>query len=252
VSAQKKPIKQTIKVGRIQAGDNWDPEPGGWMRLAAVMNNTVATTVEVTPVKPEADALKPFKVLHLTGTTRITLTAEQQKAIKDWVAGGGTLLIDAAGGSSEFAATIEAQLAQMFPGDVQQLNDPIPGAHALYSVTGTKLTEVAYRPFARGRLPGGQRTALLRGITVNGRLAVIYSKEDLSGGLVGESIDGIMGYTPASATELMRNMVLFGGGASVAAPTTGPATAPTTKPASVAKADPPKAASTSPTTAPAK
>ena len=59
-----------------------------------------------------------------------------------------------------------------------------------------------------------------------------------------------MGYTPDSATEVMRNMVLFGGG--VAAPTTGPATAPTTKPAGVAKAPLPKAATSAPTTAPAK
>jgi hypothetical protein len=37
---------------------------------------------------------------------------------------------------------------------------------------------------------------------------VIYSAEDLSTGLVGQQVDGINGYTPACATEIMRRLVL--------------------------------------------
>ena len=34
------PITQTIKLARLQYAGNWDPEPGGWRRLAAVLHNT--------------------------------------------------------------------------------------------------------------------------------------------------------------------------------------------------------------------
>jgi hypothetical protein len=34
------------------------------------------------------------------------------------------------------------------------------------------------------------------------------SREDLSAGLVGEQIDGIVGYTPDTATDIMRNIIL--------------------------------------------
>ena len=47
-----------------------------------------------------------------------------------------------------------------------------------------------------------------RGIRIDDRLAVIYSREDLSGGLVGQSVDGIVGYDPQSAAELMRRLIL--------------------------------------------
>ena len=44
-------------------------------------------------------------------------------------------------------------------------------------------------------------------MSVNGKLAVIYSPEDLSGGLVGQPVDGINGYDPATATLLMTRIL---------------------------------------------
>lgn len=42
----------------------------------------------------------------------------------------------------------------------------------------------------------------------NGRNAVYFSSEDLSVGLVGEPVDGIVGYEPDLATRLMERMIL--------------------------------------------
>jgi hypothetical protein len=89
---------------------------------------------------------------------------------------------------------------------------------------GGKTSEVAYRAFAR-RVVGSTRTPRLKGIEVNGRFGVFFSAEDLSEGLVGEAVDGIFGYEPASATNLMRNMVTFasgGGGTAKEAPAAKP------------------------------
>jgi len=47
----------------------------------------------------------------------------------------------------------------------------------------------------------------LRGIRLNNRYAVIFSREDISNGLVGIPSDGIIGYTPDSATALTRQLL---------------------------------------------
>ena len=49
-------------------------------------------------------------------------------------------------------------------------------------------------------------------MTFNGRLGVIFSREDLSTGLVGHAVDGVIGYDPVTATVLMRNVILYGTG----------------------------------------
>ena len=38
---------------------------------------------------------------------------------------------------------------------------------------------------------------------------MIVSREDLSIGLVGHAVDGVAGYDPASATPIMRNVILY-------------------------------------------
>jgi hypothetical protein len=48
----------------------------------------------------------------------------------------------------------------------------------------------------------------LKGLKFRKKWAVIYSAEDLTTGLVGQQVDGIYGYTPACATEIMRRLVL--------------------------------------------
>jgi hypothetical protein len=46
---------------------------------------------------------------------------------------------------------------------------------------------------------------------------------DISAGLVGEPVDGIVGYDPASATKLMTNMIVYATRGSV--PASAPAAA---------------------------
>ena len=68
------------------------------------------------------------------------------------------------------------------------------------------------------------------------RIGVLYSREDISGGMVGEPMDGILGYEPAAATKIMQEFVLYGerGGK---APATAPVAAAPDKNAKTAKSN---------------
>ena len=164
--------------------------------------------------------LDGFQVAHLTGTRAFTLTPPAREEIKRFVNAGGTLVVDAAGGSSEFAKSAETELEAMFgAADIKQLNQPLPPSHDLYNAGGKPLDEVHYRNFARVNL-GALKTAQLRGIEKDGRLMVIDSKEDLSVGLVGQQVDGIIGYDPQTATTLMSKVLLYSMEKKTAAATT--------------------------------
>ena len=210
--------ERTVNVARLQYASNWDPEPGGWRRLSAVMHNTFGTGLKVTPVKlGEGKLTSDYKVAHLTGTGRLVLPEKARDEIKKFVEGGGTLIIDAAGGSSEFGIDAQTMVLAMFGGQTAQL----AADHAIYKA-GFPISEVEYRPWARKFL-GNIRAPRLRAVMVNNRPGVILSAEDLSVGLVGHPVDGITGYIPAQykgadgrvrsgATELMANAILFANG----------------------------------------
>jgi hypothetical protein len=200
--------RSTIKVARVQCGDNWDPEPGGWQRLAAVLHNQRSIDVTTEPVPLGPGKLDGFSVAHWTGTTKVSLSDAQRAELKKFVSAGGTLVVDAAGGSPQFASTAEAELVKTF-GDDKSFQQPLPPDHPLFSAGGGKITTVGYRRYAREVLVGNLKSPRLRGIQVAGRLGVIFSAEDWSEGLVGEPIDGILGYDPETATELMTAILEY-------------------------------------------
>ena len=86
-------------------------------------------------------------------------------------------------------------------------------------------------------------------MTINGRLAVIFSAEDLTVGMVGHPVDGIVGYSPMQvkgregsvrfgASEIMANILSYASGGVPVATTGGnavvaPAAQKTPAPAAV-------------------
>ena len=202
--------EHAIKVARLLIGNNPDPEPGGWRRLGTVLKNASVATLETEPVKLGGGKLKGHKIAHLTGTTKVKLSKPQKDEIKQFVDAGGTLIVDAAGGSSEFADTIADELATLFGGGAAKaLVTPLPPTHGLYNLPEMKIDKVGYRNYAKGRLVGRLNNPRVAAIEVNGRPAVFYSREDLSAGLVGNPVDGVLGYDAETATAVMRNLLAY-------------------------------------------
>jgi hypothetical protein len=253
---------RAIKVARLQFAGNWDPEPAGWRRLAAILQKQQQAQVTVETIKFGEGKLDAavYQIAHLTGTGGFTFTKDQLSEIRKFVIKGGVVVCDAAGGDSEFAASAETQLAQIIagsklepiaaddaalaagkggdagapmvaPGPVFQpgaatttqpttepsgkslLPDGPPPATqpaATQAVARAMLPgnfPIEYRSFARARM-GTTENLRLKGIKFRKNWAVVFSAEDLATGMVGQQVDGINGYIPACATEIMRRLVL--------------------------------------------
>jgi Domain of unknown function (DUF4159) len=199
-----------LKVARIKYDGNWNPEPGGWRRFAAVMHNRDQLDLRTEPVTLGPNSsLSGFKVADLTGTGHIKLELDDWLELHAFVENGGTLIIDAAGGSPTFAQDVRAELATAYFDDASQLDRPLRPGHVLYTEIGSKIEQVSYRAYARRVITEDLKMPRIRGIKVGDRIGVFFSAEDISAGLVGEPVDGIVGYTPDSATALMEHMILY-------------------------------------------
>jgi hypothetical protein len=227
---EKKPADRSVRLARLEYPGYWDPEPGGWRRFANLMHNERGIDLRVETVKLGEGKLKAadFPVAHLTGTAKFRLPPAAQKELKEYVEGGGTLIVDAAGGQSEFKDAARTELNAVLGAAAAGLDRPLPADHPVYSAGGQKLAKVGYRNFARSVVGRGNVGPRLRAADVKGRPAVFYSPEDLSVGLVGMQVDGIFGYDPATANELMARLVMHvaGGAPKVAATPAAAATPP--------------------------
>ncbi len=202
--------EKTAKIAQLVVGDNWNPEPGGWRRMAAILHNKDKADITVEPIDLAKQTLSGFKLAHLTGTGHFKLTDVQRRRLAEFVMHGGTLVLDAAGGSGEFADSAEAELRALFPdAAAKALTDPLDIESPIFELPDAKIESVTYREMYKTKVVGKLKTPRLYGIDRSGRIGVFYSREDLTAGMVGEPVDGIAGYTPESATAIMRNIVLY-------------------------------------------
>jgi hypothetical protein len=202
-------IKRKIRIARVRHGGDWNVEPYGWTRLAHYMNNETGTRLLTTTGVPlDGDLLEDFEVAYLAGTQSFELTDDEMRGLRRFLSGGGTLLVDAAGGSREFLRAFERQLPRIRPGRTRVLTADSPIITGAGIPDAANLAGVKFRRATPGSIRA-QGIPHLRAVPARSRLAVIYSPLDLSAGLLGSEVYGVSGYDPESALKIMRNLLLY-------------------------------------------
>ena len=201
------PARRTIRLARLKHSGRYDPEPLAYERFRRMMAHEAKVRLEVVGPMAISDlAAAKAKVATLTGTGPLTLSEAEQKALKSFVEAGGALVVDAAGGDKEFADSAEKMLKTMYGSFKVRI---LSSSSLLYRQSGMLIRQVKYRPRTKVRL-GSRTTAHLRGVLLDGgRVGVIFSREDLTAGLVGYPSYTVDGYHPDTAFELMRNIVVL-------------------------------------------
>ena len=199
----------TVRVAIIEHRANYMPEPLAWRRFAALMGIRHRLKVKISgPTKPHQLDPADWPAAAITGTEKLVFTEAQREALRKYVQAGGMLIIDAAGGSEVFANSAEAELAKILPGAKLARIGP---AHSLYIHAGPAIKEVTYRRAIR-QAPGATNRPRLQAIAREGRLAVIFSRDDLTAGLAGCASWNLRGYSSESSVQLMRNALLYASG----------------------------------------
>lgn len=195
---------RSVSISRIQYDGNWNPEPAGWVRLANVMHNDHQVEVAIaTGAAPQPGSL----MAHLTGTTAPKLSPASQAALRTYVESGGLVMMDAAGSSADAVAGFESLLRALYP---TVLLAPLPLDHPIYRASTFGGVEIENNiNYRRSDGLANVHIPRLRGATVDGKLIAVLSNEDLAAALVGYNIAGLGGYSPASGTDLMRNIILW-------------------------------------------
>jgi hypothetical protein len=122
------------------------------------------------------------------------------------VEAGGVAFIDACGGSGGFDASAQALLRKAFPDDLERPPGP---DHPLLHPSKPGMEDVSrrrLRPLAVERLGAASGAVAL---IEAGKGQVVHAPLDVTSGLLGTDTGGIIGYDPAYAQSLLRNVVFW-------------------------------------------
>ena len=208
VREAEKPTR-TLAAARIVHGGTYDPEPGALRQLSNVLANDHDLDLQVRVLSP-AELGKGQGLAFLTTQGDGELTAAEAELIRKWLQAGGTLWLDAAGGSKAATESARAMLALLMP-DAK----PVPLALDHPIISGTRLGAtaannrwVSYRPYALKSM-GPVNVSRLQAVKIDDRVAIIFSSHDVTCGLAGLEHWGIYGYSAQSARRLVVNSALW-------------------------------------------
>ena len=194
--------EETVKVARLKFNGNWDPEPLAYERFGRLLLEKTGVKVELDSIAIDGLAAAGVKVALLTGTGDLRLTEKETHALRQFVDGGGTLVVDAAGGEKKFGESAWKALKGAFPaGTLAKMKASDP----LFAVDeDSKIESFRYRKKTALRMRSGEPVLMASA----GAGRVIFSYEDITAALVGFPSSTCDGYDPETAYAIMRNVVL--------------------------------------------
>jgi hypothetical protein len=200
----------SLQVVRATHQGNWNAEPlAGELLRASALGAGLDLQISEAPLATIHELDPPPALVWVSGTDAIEFDEEQKKSIRACVEEGGVILFETAGGRGEFASAAEATLQELLGVQAQpMLRDPIITGEGVEPLQ--PLNHMEYRAYSRQELGARESSPRLRGMTIDGKARIIFSREDLSHALLDQPLWGVNGYAPSSARGLMKNMIRFG------------------------------------------
>jgi hypothetical protein len=210
--------KTKLAVARIKYAGDFDPEPLAMGQLKAIMADDHNVDLKVSVVGP-AGLTKEMKVAFLTVSEGMSMTDEELASLKKWVDDGGTLWVDAAGGSVAAVDKEQEILPKVGMTDIASLERT-----AIFTGAGLTGGKDVGEPEVRRFFNARSDRAALKGKMTGQHPSVVALNGDLSAGWAGMNHWGIAGYAAPTARQVVVNGLLL-----VVKENAPPATAPATR-----------------------
>lgn len=204
-----------LQVAQIRHTGQWNAAPRALRNLLLALNDTVGLAASTKPRDLPANdpSLFQYPLLYMHGRTRFQLAPEERDALRLHLTRGGVLFADACCGAAPFDRSFRDLMKQLFP---EHELKAIPVSHELFSEQiGRDVRRLRRRSLDTTNPNAPVSTSVrevepyLEGIELDGRLAVIYSKYDISCALERQSTLSCEGYLPEDAVKLATNIVLY-------------------------------------------
>lgn len=189
----------------IHEGD-WDPDPSAVHNLLkyARDNSTLEVKFKRENVQLKDPKAATYPLLYMTGHREFVWNQEEVNRLQRYLKAGGILLADACCGRMSFDMAFRREIAKVFP---DSRLERLPMDHPIYHCHN-EIRSVDYTPRVREDF-GPFEAPELEGITVDGRLVVVYSKFDLGNGWEQFPHPYSYGLKDESALKIGTNVIVY-------------------------------------------
>jgi len=200
------PTRDDFVMAQIMHEGDWDPDPSAVHNLLrhARDNSTMEVKFKRVNVRLTDPRVATFPLLYMTGHYEFVWDEKEIERLRKYLAAGGMLVADACCGRLAFDQAFRHAMADVLP---EHELEPLSADHPLYTMH-YDVQEARYTQ--RAREDFGDLTApTLEGISLDGRLAVVYSRFDLGNGWEQFPHPYSYGYESEDALKLGTNLLVY-------------------------------------------
>lgn len=240
--------KHHARMAVLRHGGNWCVQPYALEGLAGKLMAEDRVVADVTFGVPiQRQALAGYNLAWMVGASSFTLKPGEMETLKEFLDNGGTLFVNAVGGSRDFGDSARKMLDEMFP-DIRPGGELVPFDHPILTGKAGDFRGPPVKSFARTL--DWQHASASGGLTVRvynqqDRSFAIFCPNGIHDTLDGHTVKGALSYMPSVARDIATNIVLYSMLQEPRMPTTAtasaPASGPTSGPATRAASMPPTA-----------
>jgi hypothetical protein len=189
----------------IHEGD-WDPDPSAVHNLLKHVRDKSTLKVKFKRVNVRVNDPRAmgYPLLYLTGHDDFRWSKEEAAWLRRYLKAGGMLLADACCGRLPFDLAFRREIARVLPDDKLA---PVPRDHPLYNCH-YEIRKVEYTPRLLEDF-GAPTAPALSGISLDGRMAVVYSRYDLGNGWEQFPHPYAYGYGEKDALAIGTNVIVY-------------------------------------------
>jgi hypothetical protein len=200
------PTRDDFVFAQLVHEGDWDPDPSAIHNLLkfARDNSTLEVKFKRQKVQLKDPKTATYPLLYMTGHREFAWSKEEAAMLQKYLKAGGVLLADSCCGRISFDLAFRRELAKVFP-DARLAR--LPADHPLYR-SHYEIREVDYTPRVREDF-GATTAPEIEGLTIDGRLAVIYSKFDLGNGWEQFPHPYSYGLKDESALQIGTNVLVY-------------------------------------------
>ena len=204
-----------LQIAQIRHDGSWNAAPRALRRLLLALNETAAMSASTKANELAfADAeIFQYPIIYMHGRNKFSANEADRQQLRKYLQRGGVLFADSCCGAKPFDKGFREFVATLYPGEKLQR---IPVDHELFSQKHGRDIRKLKRRMSEGAEGGNalgfvvrDAEPFLEGLTVDGRLAIIYSKYDISCALERQAAGNCEGYLPEEAVKLAINVILY-------------------------------------------
>jgi hypothetical protein len=202
----KAPSRDDFVFAQLKHGGDWNPDPSAVHNLLkhARDNSTLDVKFKREDIELKDPKAATYPLLYMTGHREFAWSQEEAGRLQRYLKAGGILLADACCGRLSFDLAFRHEIAKVLPGSKLER---LPFDHPLYHCH-FDIRTVDYTPRVREDF-GAFDNPELEGITLDGKLAVIYSKFDLGNGWEQFPHAYSYGLKDESALQIGTNAIVY-------------------------------------------